>query len=60
MAVEDFEATVDKLAAAGIRESDDEQEPLRMVLRPAGAAGFPQLFLIDPDNNLIEINGAPS
>ena len=33
-------------------------------LRPAGLdrpplAGFPQLFLLDPDRNIIEINGAP-
>jgi hypothetical protein len=30
---------------------------IRSVRR--GPAGFPQLFLLDPDRNIIEINGAP-
>lgn len=56
--VDDFEATVAALRAGGFRETDDETVPLRMHVRRSGAAGFPQLFIIDPDNNLIEINAA--
>jgi hypothetical protein len=26
---------------------------------PLSLAGFPRLFLLDPDRNIIEINGAP-
>jgi hypothetical protein len=28
------------------------------MIRRDGPAGFPQLFLLDPDRNIIEINGA--
>jgi hypothetical protein len=27
-----------------------------MRLSPAGAAGFPQIYILDPDRNVIEIN----
>jgi hypothetical protein len=29
------------------------------MVRRNGPAGFPQLFLLAPDRNIIEINGAP-
>jgi hypothetical protein len=29
------------------------------MVRRDGPAGFPQLFILDPDRNIIEINGAP-
>jgi hypothetical protein len=32
--------------------------PRPMRLSPAGPAGFPQIYLLDPDHNLIEINAA--
>jgi hypothetical protein len=27
-----------------------------MVLRPASAAGYPQIYILDPDRNIIEFN----
>jgi hypothetical protein len=28
-------------------------------VRRNGPAGFPQAYLLDPDRNIVEINGAP-
>jgi hypothetical protein len=30
-----------------------------VMVRRGEPAGFPQLFILDPDRNIIEINGAP-
>ena len=30
-----------------------------MILKRTGMAGFPQVYLMDPDRNIIEVNGAP-
>jgi hypothetical protein len=38
---------------------DAADDPMRVMVRRNGPAGFPQLFLLDPDRNIIEINGAP-
>ena len=32
--------------------------PMRIIVRRKGPAGYPQLFLLDPDRNIIELNGA--
>jgi hypothetical protein len=32
--------------------------PLPMRLSPTGPAGFPQIYVLDPDHNVIEINAA--
>lgn len=54
-----FEEAVAHLAAAGFREDAAEDNPNRMLVKRTGKAGFPQVFIMDPDNNQIEIN-APS
>ena len=30
----------------------------RMILQPHATAGFPQIYILDPDRNMIEINAA--
>jgi hypothetical protein len=42
-----------------LREDAAEDDPMRIMVRRDGPAGFPQLFVLDPDRNIIEINGAP-
>lgn len=54
-----FEAVVARLEAAGYRADAAPDDPLRMILKRSGLAGFPQLYVLDPDRNVIEINGAP-
>jgi glyoxylase I family protein len=56
---DDFESALDVLTANGFREDAAEDDPMRVMIRRDGPAGFPQLFLLDPDRNIIEINGAP-
>ena len=56
---EDFDGALATLIANGFSEDAAENDPMRVMVRRDGPAGFPQLFLLDPDRNIIEINGAP-
>ena len=40
----------------GYREDADEGDPGRMLALPQSVVGYPQLYLLDPDRHLIEIN----
>lgn len=55
---DNFEATLEHLAALGFREDLPEDDPKHLLVSRAGLAGFPQLYLRDPDLNVVEINGA--
>jgi len=57
---EDFDAALERLETLGFREDLPEDHPNYLLVSRAGLAGFPQLYLRDPDLNVIEINGAPS
>mgnify|MGYP001809711375 CR=1 FL=1 len=57
---DDFDATLARLEAAGFSEDPDEDGVRRLFVNRHGRAGFPQLYLLDPDNNIIEVNGAPT
>ena len=56
---DDFDGALATLTANGFREDAAEDDPMRVMVRRNGLAGFPQLFLLDPDRNIVEINGAP-
>jgi glyoxylase I family protein len=59
-----YAAAVAHLESKGFRRSTDRNprptsdNPLPMRLSPTGLAGFPQIYLLDPDHNVIEINAA--
>jgi catechol 2,3-dioxygenase-like lactoylglutathione lyase family enzyme len=55
---DDFEAVMRGLARRGFREDAQEGDPRRVRVVRDGLAGFPQAFLLDPDRNIIEVNGA--
>jgi catechol 2,3-dioxygenase-like lactoylglutathione lyase family enzyme len=55
----DFDGFIAHAAARGFREDAPEGDPKRLMMRRHGPAGFPQVYLLDPDNNIIEVNGAP-
>jgi len=55
---DDFDGALATLTANGFRQDATEDDPIRVIVRRNGLAGFPQLFLLDPDRNIIEINGA--
>jgi catechol 2,3-dioxygenase-like lactoylglutathione lyase family enzyme len=62
--VSSYADAVAHLESKGFRRSADRNpfptsdNPLPMRLSPSGAAGFPQIYVLDPDHNVIEINAA--
>lgn len=55
--VKSFRAALEHLRASGYQEGhDDVMRSMRVSL--AGPTGFPQIHLMDPDRNMIEINAA--
>lgn len=56
--VRSYRAAVDFLRSKGYREDAPELDPLRMRLQPHATAGFPQIYICDPDRHVIEINAA--
>jgi glyoxylase I family protein len=57
---DDFDAVVSVLAASGFSEHAADGDPRRLLVKRTGAAGFAQLYVLDPDRNIVEINAAPS
>jgi glyoxylase I family protein len=56
--VADFEAAVQELAEKGYREDAAENDPKRVVVKRKSPVGFPQIYLMDPDQHVVEINAA--
>jgi len=56
--VEDYAATVEFLRGKGYRENAPASDPMNMRLQPHATAGFPQIYICDPDWHVIEINAA--
>jgi catechol 2,3-dioxygenase-like lactoylglutathione lyase family enzyme len=54
-----FDAVVDRLKALGFREDLPADDPLHLMVKRTGAAGFAQVYFLDPDRNVIEVNNAP-
>ncbi len=54
--VADYEAAVESLRAKGYREQADRSDPLCMIVSRHPVAGFPQIYICDPDGHVIEIN----
>lgn len=55
--VDDYMATADYLRGLGYRE-DAADEFRRLIFNPRATAGFPQMYILDPDRHVIEINAA--
>ena len=62
--VRSYSGAVAYLESRGFCATDERNphpsagNPRPMRLNPTGAAGFPQIFIQDPDRNVIEINAA--
>ena len=54
--VPDFEVEITRLKSLGYHEDDNKSEDKRLRINRHGKAGYPQVYLIDPDNHVIEIN----
>jgi catechol 2,3-dioxygenase-like lactoylglutathione lyase family enzyme len=55
--VASYRQTVVYLWSRGYKENADD-ELKRIILQPNATAGFPQIYILDPDRNVIEINAA--
>ena len=53
-----FDYWIDKLARLGFSENLPADDPKKTKVDRDGIAKFPQLFLKDPDGNVIEINAS--
>ena len=56
--VESFEDARAFLHSKGFREDVAPEHPLHMIARPNAVAGFPQIYILDPDRHIIEINAS--
>jgi len=54
--VPNYHAALEFLRAKGYREDADLNDPYRMIAEPHPVAGFPQIYICDPDRHVIEIN----
>lgn len=54
--VSSYRAAVEFLCSKGYREGADLDNPCCMILQPHATAGFPQIYICDPDRHVIEIN----
>ena len=56
--VADYGAALEFLRARGYREDADALDLMKMRLQPRATAGFPQIYILDPDRHVIEINAS--
>jgi catechol 2,3-dioxygenase-like lactoylglutathione lyase family enzyme len=56
--VADYWQTVRFLQSKGYRDDGAEDDPMRLIVNPRATAGFPQMYILDPDRHVIEINAA--
>lgn len=55
--VPSFREAVDYFHAKGYRE-DSADDFARIIIHPRATAGFPQIYIMDPDRHVIEVNSA--
>ena len=56
--VADYDAMLAHLHSLGYREDAALDDPMRLKANRMPNAGFPQMFVMDPDRHVIEINAA--
>ena len=56
--VEDFDAALDHLIRHGYAENAPEGSGRRLLVKRHGPAGFPQVYVLDPDGHVVEINAS--
>jgi glyoxylase I family protein len=55
---DDFEGMLERLEAAGFSADAPVESPMRMLVNRSGRVGFLQLYVLDPDRHIVEINSA--
>ena len=56
--VENFDAVLHQLAQHGYSEEAPEDSGERLLTRRDGPAGFPQVYVLNPDEHVVEINAS--
>ena len=56
MRVRSYRETLASLRAKGFRDDAPENDRCRMILMPDSVTGFPQIYILDPDRNIVELN----
>ncbi len=56
--IEDFENMIGRLKQFGYREDLGHDDPKRIIVKPKSMAGYSQVYVMDYDFHLIEINAA--
>ena len=51
-----YRAALERLRERGFREDAGEGDPMRVLALPRSVVGYPQLYVLDPDGHIIEIN----
>jgi len=51
-----YRDTIVWLSGKGFRDDVPDDDSKKMVLRPKSLAGYPQIYIVDPDRNIIEFN----
>jgi catechol 2,3-dioxygenase-like lactoylglutathione lyase family enzyme len=54
--VASYRRALEFLASKGYREDAADQDFMKMRTNPRATAGFPQIYILDPDRHVIEIN----
>ena len=54
--VGNFESIVRELLEKGFREDAAKEDPMRILIKRNSMAGYHQIYIRDPDNQVIEIN----
>jgi hypothetical protein len=54
--VASFWRALEHLRDRGYREDAREGDPTRVLALPRSVVGYPQLYVLDPDRHLVEIN----
>jgi catechol 2,3-dioxygenase-like lactoylglutathione lyase family enzyme len=58
MRIRNYRSALEFLLSRGYREDLDDAHPMKMKVNVNATAGFPQIFILDPDRHVIEINAA--
>lgn len=56
MRVKSYRDTLAWLRSKGFQEDAPEDDLRKMILRPNSVTGFPQIYILDPDRNIVEYN----
>ena len=54
--VASFRGALEHLEAQGYSAEADADDPHAMIVRPQAITGYPQIYIVDPDGHMIELN----